>query len=45
MTLHNILKEVITRATIGYPPTDHRDEKRTIKEAIAKIKVLKQWKD
>jgi hypothetical protein len=45
MTLRKILDEVITRAVIGYPPTDHRDWERTIKEAITKIKALKQWKD
>jgi hypothetical protein len=36
--LTKILKEVWKRAIIGYPPSDHLDEKRTIKEAKNRIK-------
>lgn len=38
--LTKILKEVITKAIIGYPPSDHLDNKRTIEEAKQKIRKL-----
>ncbi len=38
MRLRGIIKEVIKRSVIGYPPNDHLDGERTIRNAIKQIR-------
>jgi hypothetical protein len=38
--LQDVIKEVMKRERIGYPPTDKRNPERTIKEALTAIKSV-----